>query len=179
MTIGVPDDLLSAAAPAEIAVSEVVYREDLYPRLEKSWHRWTAHGLELSFGAAFPATCPSSLRDLLAGTIRDGVFIPVGSVARHYFSLERESRSAKPRHQHVYFIQSIHGGPVKIGRAEDVNARLRELQTAHPYPLKVLAVIPYGGKAMEQDLHERLAADRLTGEWFKDSSSLREVIHAA
>src|ERR1700744_3362629 len=58
-------------APAELAVSDVVYREDLYPRLEKSqrtveqyaedlsvlppievnqhnelidgWHRWTAH----------------------------------------------------------------------------------------------------------------------------------------
>lgn len=133
--------------------------------------------LALSFGAAFPNTCPPSLRDLLAGTIADGVFTPAGSVARHFFERERENRPDAC--QHLYFIQSVHGGPIKIGIAKDVAARLCTLQAAHPYHLKVLAVLPGVGKEAERRLHKRFAADRLCGEWFAESPALLEVIHAA
>jgi len=133
--------------------------------------------LELSFGTAFPNTCPPSLRSLLAGTIMNGVFTPAGSVARHFFFRERASRTAEP--PHVYFIQSERGGPIKIGVANDIMARLGSLQAAHPHRLKVLAVIQRGGKATERGLHIRFATDRLVGEWFEDSQALQEVIHGA
>lgn len=190
-----------------LRTDEVIFREDLYPRIETSavivqkyaedlevlppievnqhnelidgWHRWTASGLEVSFGVAFPNTCPPSLQNLHAGTVKDGVFVPAGSVARYFFFLERENRSSKDCCQDVYFVQSVHGGPIKIGVAKNVTVRLNELQAAHPYELKVLAVLRGAGREKEQELHRQFAEHRLCGEWFEVSTRLLEVIQNA
>jgi len=67
-------------------------------------------------------------------------------------------------HGRVYFIQAS-TGHIKIGYAQDVEARLKTLQVAHPTPLLVLAVSG-GGMPQERKYHTRFADHRLLGEWF-------------
>lgn len=78
----------------------------------------------------------------------------------------------------VYFIQAGEDGPVKIGTAEDVAARLSELQTGSPAPLQLLGYVS-GGRADEQMLHRRFAALRMRGEWFSPAPELIDFIVAA
>jgi hypothetical protein len=161
-----------------IKTADIVYREDLYPRIKQDPALVQKYA-EVSFRIAFPDVCPPTLADLMAGTIRDGVFYPNGSVALYYFQLQREQDAASSRKllQSVYFIRSERGGPVKIGIARDIDSRLMSLQTAHPYPLKVIAVIPSGGKSKERELHQRFAADRLNGEWFEWNAEIEEFVN--
>lgn len=185
-------------------VSDITFREDLYPRIETSaitvqkyaedldvlppieinqnnelidgWHRWTAHGLEVSFSVAFPDVCPPTLRTLVAGVVRGGVFYPSGSVATHYFHLQRQAAVTAKEVPHVYFIQSVRGGPVKIGTARDPESRLLSLQTAHPYPLRIIGLIPHGGVRTERLLHRRFADHRMNGEWFEWTPDMEEFL---
>jgi hypothetical protein len=64
----------------------------------------------------------------------------------------------------VYFV-SAGDGPIKIGVAANPEARLKELQTGHPYRLEILALVE-GGTPLEREYHVRFAAHRLHGEWF-------------
>jgi hypothetical protein len=66
----------------------------------------------------------------------------------------------------VYFIRSGETGPVKIGWADEVEKRRRQLQTSHYEPLCVIRVIE-GARSLERWLHERFAGWRLHGEWFQ------------
>lgn len=70
----------------------------------------------------------------------------------------------------VYFIQSASGG-IKIGSARDIGRRMKELQTAHPVKLEVLASTT-GGQPVERAYHERFAAARLHGEWFSPAPEI-------
>ena len=78
--------------------------------------------------------------------------------------------------EYVYLIYSESNHAIKIGRAKNVEERLKSLQTAHPYPLKVLKTLKVsGGKAaidLEKQLHQRFADYRLSGEWFKACEAL-------
>jgi hypothetical protein len=56
-------------------------------------------------------------------------------------------------------------GPVKIGQAQDVQKRLRDLQMGSPVVLKILAVTS-GGQSRETAYHFTFAGHRLHGEWF-------------
>lgn len=87
-------------------------------------------------------------------------------------AVESEAASSKSR---VYFIQSEHGGPIKIGTTENVAQRLRNLQTGSPTRLVVLGVLA-GGQSVEQILHLDLAAHRLEGEWFADHPLVRSIV---
>ncbi len=71
----------------------------------------------------------------------------------------------------IYFVQSEHGGPVKIGRADDLAKRLVTLQTARPDKLVVIAAAP-GSVQQERDIHQRFAAAREKGEWFSPTPQL-------
>jgi hypothetical protein len=135
-------------------------------------------GVEVTYDTAFPNVCPPQIKHMVAGKIKNGLFYPAGSAAKHFFYLEQNYAYVQTERPHVYFIQS-NNGPVKIGVAHDVEARAASLQTGNPYPLKVLAVIKQGGRTLERELHKRFAADRLGGEWFQNSISLQEVINAA
>jgi hypothetical protein len=64
----------------------------------------------------------------------------------------------------LYIIQSA-AGPIKIGISVNPRGRLKGLQTAHPWKLSLLCVIP-GGCALEAQYHARFAEHRLHGEWF-------------
>lgn len=78
--------------------------------------------------------------------------------------------------QYVYFVQAVGGGPIKIGYAADVPARIDRLQTGSPTPLRVLAVIPGAGRSVETALHHRFRAVRSHGEWFHPVVELTDFI---
>ena len=75
----------------------------------------------------------------------------------------------------VYFIQAIDGGPVKIGRAQDVTARLSELQTASAKKLHVVAKV-VGPTELEKKFHKMLKEHRIRGEWFQPSGGVAVLI---
>src|SRR4051812_12804539 len=80
--------------------------------------------------------------------------------------------SALYRVPDVYFIQQGWSGPVKIGVARSPQRRMAELQTASPYVLRLLGVVPHGGTPLEGELHQRHAVDRLYGEWFQPTAAV-------
>lgn len=65
----------------------------------------------------------------------------------------------------VYFLRSGDAGPVKIGLASNVKARIAVLQTGHPARLNVLREVA-GDSQTEAYFHRLYAADQLHGEWF-------------
>lgn len=72
----------------------------------------------------------------------------------------------------VYLIQAGgEAGPVKIGHAKDPTGRLRELQTASPEPLVLLATLP-GGRPVEGQMHKWFASYHLRGEWFRPAAPI-------
>jgi len=66
----------------------------------------------------------------------------------------------------IYFIQAVHGGPVKIGRAANVVERLRQHQTASPVELRIVRLMHDVPKARESELHQLFKPYRISGEWF-------------
>lgn len=71
---------------------------------------------------------------------------------------------------YVYFIQIGQKGLIKIGVATNVEARLKNLQTANPDKLNVIAKIGCKSKldayTLENDLHKKFSYLRKNGEWF-------------
>lgn len=78
----------------------------------------------------------------------------------------------------VYFIQSEHGGPIKIGtsRLGGVRSRLKSLQGGNPERLVILRLV-LGGPRLEKRLHRQFASDRVRPgcEWFNPSPFLAAV----
>lgn len=66
----------------------------------------------------------------------------------------------------TYIIRAGLAGPVKIGKADDVEARREALQTAHHETLHVLRVIDTPFDA-EPVFHQRFAEAHIRGEWFE------------
>ena len=64
----------------------------------------------------------------------------------------------------VYFIEG--GGYTKIGKADDPQKRLKELQTGSPFPLS-LKFVTEGGFEKESQIHSALSKYRFNGEWFE------------
>lgn len=76
----------------------------------------------------------------------------------------------------VYLIQS--GEFTKIGIAQDVRARMSNLQTGHPRPLELLGAVEVANCAKaEAELHGMFSAQRITGEWFDLSGlDVKEIL---
>jgi hypothetical protein len=75
----------------------------------------------------------------------------------------------------VYFIEAVGLNVVKIGFARDITERIRKLAPGCPAPLRLLGTVP-GDLKIEQHYHERLAAHRTHGEWFKLCPALEAII---
>lgn len=72
------------------------------------------------------------------------------------------------QNDHVYLVAWSARGPTKVGVAVDPVARLKELQVACPYRLRLyFAAVIAEGPAIpfEQALLDRFVGDRLIGEW--------------
>ena len=67
----------------------------------------------------------------------------------------------------IYFIGSLESGTVKIGKSNNPEKRLVELQTANPHKLVLYGVIDDVSSELERRLHRILDPFRLEGEWFK------------
>jgi hypothetical protein len=80
----------------------------------------------------------------------------------------------------VYFILNKDSNAVKIGRAKDLEKRMKALQTSSPAKLKLIKSVQVeGGEAaqeLEKSLHQQFSTIRLVGEWFKAEANLLEYI---
>lgn len=77
----------------------------------------------------------------------------------------------------IYFVQAENGGPVKVGYAQDLAARLVGLQTSHPEKLVVIATMT-GDESTERELHARFAHLRVRGEWFSPGADLMAFVRS-
>lgn len=80
-------------------------------------------------------------------------------------------------YSHVYFIRAGEMGPIKIGIAVNISARLNQMQTGNPEPLVCIGWTP-GSAAEELALHTRFAAHHYRGEWFTPHADLIAFIEA-
>lgn len=79
--------------------------------------------------------------------------------------------------QSVYLISD--GRYTKIGVSKNVGKRLKSLQTASPRRLYLVGQTP-GSEALERQLHERFAPQRVHGEWFDLSEAdVLSILNAA
>jgi len=72
---------------------------------------------------------------------------------------------------HVYFIQQINGGPIKIGKANDPLARLKILQAGNPNQLVLIGVCKasHMGEKLFHKLFDKYSLGR---EWFEPCEEL-------
>ena len=79
------------------------------------------------------------------------------------------TRVPKPKRegQHLYVLQSRVTGAVKVGRSGDVDARLAEVQTGCPHPLRVI-LRAEGMGHREESVHEAMRRYHTSGEWFSE-----------
>lgn len=89
-------------------------------------------------------------------------------------ALARPTRPT-PAPRQIYFIQSVGGGPIKIGVSDDPRRRLADLQVGSPAVLRLIGTAA-GDQRREAALHRRLAEHRLHGEWFTDAPEVFAAI---
>ncbi len=66
----------------------------------------------------------------------------------------------------IYIVRAGESGPVKVGRAKDVTARMIEIQVCNPEPVALIATFA-APESVEQRLHAALKEHHVRGEWFK------------
>ncbi len=85
-------------------------------------------------------------------------------------------RYGRRGHGGVYFVQAKSGGPIKIGVARNVVARMAYLQLAVPEELVCLGVTLGAGRNEERRLHRYFADSWIRGEWFHPTDDLLKWI---
>ena len=81
---------------------------------------------------------------------------------------------AHPKEPGVYAIQGA-GNYVKIGKASNIAERIRDIQTNHPVPLKLLSVLSTDPND-EKKFHRQLRKHRAQGEWFHLHAEVIKVL---
>lgn len=79
---------------------------------------------------------------------------------------------------HLYLIQGVDGGPVKIGRSSDVVKRLLAVRAVEKRPLRLVSVIPNRGP-LEPEVHARFIRHQRRGEWFDPAPEIFEWFRGA
>jgi hypothetical protein len=88
-------------------------------------------------------------------------------------SKKKRKSDLKMRLKHntnLYIIQSILGGPIKIGVSKQVELRLKDIQRGSPFKLVAVRIIGKVPSIIERRLHKQLEEYRLHGEWFKEEA---------
>lgn len=85
------------------------------------------------------------------------------------------SQDRRFEHASVYFIAFPETGRIKVGVSNDVAQRLIDLSKGEGCTGEILHVMP-GNRQAEMAAHNRLAAWRLDGEWFRDGPEVRAAI---
>ena len=76
--------------------------------------------------------------------------------------------------QYIYVIKNPLNETVKIGVAQDVDKRIKQLQTGAGIELELIykSIICSNAFAIERDVHEYFKEYRTFGEWFKVNSEI-------
>jgi hypothetical protein len=124
--------------------------------------------------------CPTCMRAMWPRVNGGGVELflsKMGHECRECLGCKSSTARDNPTTSRVYFVQSLDGGPVKIGRSIKPQERLLSLQTANPDPLCVVATMP-GGATVERMLHRAFARSRVRpdGEWFRPDAEVLAFI---
>jgi hypothetical protein len=76
----------------------------------------------------------------------------------------------------IYFARCGEQGPIKIGHADDPHRRVADLNVGSPVQLFLLCAMLSDRAVEEEDeLHDRLCAHRVRGEWFEAGPVLEEM----
>lgn len=79
----------------------------------------------------------------------------------------------------VYFIQSVHGGLIKIGFSINLESRLSMLQLGSPVRLITIGIIEADeAERLELECHNKFRHLREYGEWFNPDSELLDYIQS-
>jgi hypothetical protein len=104
----------------------------------------------------------------------------VVNIFKREFKRDRLIQDMAGEGQKVYFVCDALGR-IKIGFSNNVQKRVKALQTANSMPLTLVGTMP-GTFATEKALHARFANARIQGEWFQPTDELisfiREVTSA-
>lgn len=73
----------------------------------------------------------------------------------------------------IYFAAC--NGRIKVGIAQDVIARVRQIGEHLSDPIEIIGVIP-GDHKQEKAIHAALRDHRLKGEWFRDCENVRRLL---
>jgi hypothetical protein len=114
------------------------------------------------------------------GNIKRGTGFKEGEKALAEIAL-RDYLAGKPavKTYYIYFLTARHEGfPIKIGITETRVDRFTSLQTALPYEVEVLAMIPVTDPIFERRLHRQFSHARLKGEWFIRTPDLMAAIES-
>jgi y4mF family transcriptional regulator len=76
---------------------------------------------------------------------------------------------------YAYFAHAEKTGLIKIGKAVNVQSRLKSLQHGSPDKLTLLGVIPESNMS-EEELHKEFSKYRSHGEWFQSSQEILDFI---
>jgi hypothetical protein len=79
----------------------------------------------------------------------------------------------RPPTTNIYFARC--SGLVKIGKANCVETRMRNMQAGNPFEIELLASFP-GTYALETAIHHALQPLRQRGEWFEQGDDLTTVL---
>jgi hypothetical protein len=78
----------------------------------------------------------------------------------------------------LYFIEcQCAERHIKIGISSNIHSRLVNMRASCPYELTLLKAVD-GGAHLEIELHQRFAADRVRGEWFRRTPDLLAYIES-
>lgn len=80
----------------------------------------------------------------------------------------------------VYVFRAGDTNRYKIGRATNVEARKKQLQTGCPDLLELVGIIEGDAVRIESEFHKRFAEQRISGEWFEfdDPSLIFNFFHS-
>lgn len=87
-----------------------------------------------------------------------------------------KKRTHKKVRSYLYFIQSIYGGNIKIGIADDPQRRLRQLNTGSDEELEIRGLFHFYDRQStfdkETELHHKFHYLNIHLEWFKPGPAL-------
>lgn len=106
----------------------------------------------------------------------------VGMRSRRGFSshnkpAKRIARVAETGLVHVYFLREEESGPIKIGMAVDVEARISQLQGGNHRKLTLVGLIMNATPDAERRIHKSFKHHRIRGEWFHPGEDLLQFIN--
>ncbi len=100
--------------------------------------------------------------------------VSMATVPTGYLGPERETEELEDQ-TYIYFAEAVGQDRIKIGKADNPEDRLKQLQTGSPVELRLLGVIA-DKASRETDIHALFDQDRIQGEWFNASPDLRRYI---